>query len=864
MSERPVSKLLDAIRDATGCEPKRNGRGWKARCPAHDDRQPSLSIAEGGDGRVLLRCHAGCPVEDIVSALRLEMRDLMPVDMSTVDKTHHSTPPKGVLSTIPKTKTPTTYATANEAIAQLESQLGKRTVSWPYHNAMGEPVGVMVRWNTADGSKTIRPVSHNSSGWIIGGMTEPRPLYGLPELASRPNERVYITEGEKAADAARSIELLATTSPHGSSSAGKADWLPLAGRDIVLLPDNDDAGTHYANDVTRILGELNPPAIVRVVTLPDLPPGGDAVEFITAQRAADLDDNAIRSAIESLADAADAIEFERPVPNIETYRPFPIEALPEPVRSFITDGATALGCDASYVALPLLAGLASAIGNARRIQLKPGWTEPAILWVAIVGDSGTMKSPAIELALQPIRDRQRKAMRQYGEKMEAYQTELTIHDRAMADWKRCKDNTDPPTKPEPPIADRCWCDDTTIESLAVLLQNQWRGLLVVRDELSGWVASFDRYAQGKGGDVAKWLEMFGARPMVIDRKTGSSPTTYIDRAAVCLVGGIQPGVLRRSLGTQHRENGLAARLLMAYPPRRAKRWTEANIAPATKAAMDNVFDRLFGLDPGRDDNGDPTPRNVELTYEGQQTWVAFYDEHNTECVELTGDLASVASKLEGYAARLALVVHFVRWAADDPTLADPNAVDETSIAVGVSLTQWFMSEARRVYGILGESEDDGQLRQLIELIERNGGEVTTRNLIRSSRMFLKTADAEAAIDKLVAAGFGRWEEASPNPKGGRPSKRFILTYKAADSVDVDDTHASAIENGGIVNVNTVGTPDDATPKIDSPQELPQDRRAEFEERSAILECDAGLNRADAEAEAFREILARMQAAGELC
>ncbi|MCK4626637.1 MAG: DUF3987 domain-containing protein [Phycisphaerae bacterium] len=65
--------------------------------------------------------------------------------------------------------------------------------------------------------------------------------------------------------------------------------------------------------------------------------------------------------------------------------------------------------------MPLLAALASAIGNTRRIQLKRGWSEPAILWAAIVGDSGTMKSPAMELALKPLRQRQGKAIKQHAE-----------------------------------------------------------------------------------------------------------------------------------------------------------------------------------------------------------------------------------------------------------------------------------------------------------------------------------------------------------------------------------------------------------------------------------------------------------------
>ena len=82
MNDRPVSVILDALESVTGHKPHRNGRQWQARCPAHDDRRPSLSISEGDDGRALVRCHAGCRAEAIVSVLGLELRDLMPQRVS--------------------------------------------------------------------------------------------------------------------------------------------------------------------------------------------------------------------------------------------------------------------------------------------------------------------------------------------------------------------------------------------------------------------------------------------------------------------------------------------------------------------------------------------------------------------------------------------------------------------------------------------------------------------------------------------------------------------------------------------------------------------------------------------------------------
>lgn len=307
----PVDLILSKLFDA-----KRNGTGWQARCPAHDDRRPSLSIAEGDGGRALVTCHAGCTPEEVAAAIGLKMADLMPPRSAASPRKPGGKPLSGpgggrlkppTAGNTPRATTgpseAPTFPTASDAVAALERQHGKRAATWTYHNAQGEPVGVVVRWNLADGNKDIRPVRRTPGGWTIGGMPEPRPLYRLPELLARPGERVFVCEGERAADAAASMELLATSSPHGSKSAGKADWRTLAGREVVILPDADDAGRQYSDAVAGILAGLNPPASVRVVELPELPEGGDFVEYLAARPGTTPE--AIRAEVEALADAAE-------------------------------------------------------------------------------------------------------------------------------------------------------------------------------------------------------------------------------------------------------------------------------------------------------------------------------------------------------------------------------------------------------------------------------------------------------------------------------------------------------------------------------------------------------------------------------
>ena len=179
---------------------------------------------------------------------------------------------------------PRAFPTADDAIAAAGASLAGAVLAavYAYHHADGSDAFRVARFDLADGGKSFRPVCPGKAGWKIGDPAGPLPLYVLPELLADPAATVYVTEGEKAADAARSLGLAATTSAHGSASAAGSDWTPLAGRDVVLLPDHDEPGGKYARTVAKILVQLDPPARVRVVELPGLPPGGDVVDYIEA------------------------------------------------------------------------------------------------------------------------------------------------------------------------------------------------------------------------------------------------------------------------------------------------------------------------------------------------------------------------------------------------------------------------------------------------------------------------------------------------------------------------------------------------------------------------------------------------------
>lgn len=452
------------------------------------------------------------------------------------------------------------------------------------------------------------------------------------------------------------------------------------------------------------------------------------------------------------------------------YQPFCTEAIPEPVQSYIRGGAKALGCEESFIALPMLSALGAAVGNTRRIQLKQSWTECAVLWTAIVGESGTLKSPAIDLALRPMRKIQNQAFCQYEEKMTEYRKELAEYEKQKLLRKKSPVALE---KPQEPIALRYICSDITIEALAQLLMQNPRGLLAARDELSGWIKGFNSYKKTKGGDEAAWLELFRAGTLLVDRKAGIPKTIYVPNAAVSVCGGIQPEILRSSLGREYFENGLAARLLLAMPPRTAKRWNEADVDKDVVEEVEGVFEGLLRMQFHVDGFGNAAAKLLPLTLDGQEAWIAFYDRHAQEQAGLEGgDLAAAFSKLEGYAARFALIVHCVRAAGGDTTLVSDDYVDAESVRRAVVIVQWFCNETRRIYAMFQEGDEQAEQRKLLEIVQGRGGQISVRDLMQASRAYRGGAGvAQFALDELVKIGLGHWQK---EQTGGRPCDVFIL------------------------------------------------------------------------------------------
>ena len=240
---------------------KSTSNGWQAKCPAHDDRKASLCIHQEQDGKVLMKCQAGCETKDILAVLGLTWSDLFP------EKSQSAPSQPGQ-----RKKRGRSFAADRRVVA-----------TYDYVNEDGELLYQVQRTDAKEFIQRRRVIRDNVAKWDynIKGVT--RVLYRLPQIRSAIAEGrpIYLVEGEKDVHTLESWGLAATTNSGGAMSK----WLDsfsrtLAGADVIILPDNDTPGKKHAEDVGRSLQATA--GRVRVVCLPDLKEHGDVTDWAAA------------------------------------------------------------------------------------------------------------------------------------------------------------------------------------------------------------------------------------------------------------------------------------------------------------------------------------------------------------------------------------------------------------------------------------------------------------------------------------------------------------------------------------------------------------------------------------------------------
>jgi putative DNA primase/helicase len=644
---------------------------------------------------------------------------------------------------------------------ELRDEAGRKTV--PYGTAAAGAYWSASR--LADGSIEETPiyigegvVSMLSAYKATGNpCIAARSCHNLPPVASAirkrfPNARIVVL-GER-----------------GNGLADAEEAARLAGAKLVTF-DEDAAAT---------LATHGPEAVRKALQAAQDPPRPDAPP-----------------SVDDRPEAVVARLWPQPKPIPETLYPvlrFESDLLPESVRDWVMDISDRLQCPPDFVAASVMVALGAVIG--RRIGIRPqaetNWTEFPNLWACIVGRPSVMKSPAMEQGQAPIRRLAAKAAEAHKLEMEVYgqKSHVTKLRREAAEAEmRKRLKTSPNANvgdlaiedPLEPQLKRYIANDTSYESLGVILQSNPNGVQVFRDELVSLLKTLEREdnAGARGFYLQGWA---GNSPYTFDRITRAGAS--IDAVCISLLGSTQPGRLgeyiRQAVKGGAADDGLIQRFSLLVWPDTDRPWRDVDRAPnaAAETQAFEVFEYLDKLDPlaiGADQDVDAmgSPRGqpyLRLSPGALELFREWRQGHETKLAksEEAPALISHLAKYRKAIPALALVLH----------LADSGVgpVSDTALLKALAWADYLESHARRAYASL-DIPERAAARAIVERIRKGDLEPAfqARDVYRKGWAGL--SDRQLVHDALELLADLDWlalAETSPQATGGRPTRTFIV------------------------------------------------------------------------------------------
>lgn len=493
-------------------------------------------------------------------------------------------------------------------------------------------------------------------------------------------------------------------------------------------------------------------------------------------------------------------EIDAPLRHVASFNAD--ELLPESFRDFVTDAAGRMPCAEDYVAVALMVMAGTTLGA--RVAMKPkrkdDWVVVPNLWGVIVGDPSQKKSPAIVDATRPMLKLIAKDEQEFEEAKAGLTVTKFIRDAQKANiedkvkkavtGKDKSGNLEELTKelkefiatdePEP-VKRRRKTNDATVEKLGEMLRDNNRGLLVLRDEVVGLLASWDK--AGREGDREFFLEGWNGG--------GSFDTDRIGRGSIsipnlCLsvFGGMQPdkltGYLEQASNALANDGMLQRFQMLVYPD--PVPWEYRDAFPNKKARelVNDIFQQLDSFDPG-EYGAEPANQFVKFPHfkfaqDAQQAYIDFSAElHRVIEAEENSLIKQHLAKYDKLFPALALVLHLIECASTGAR----GPVTKAATLMAANWCRYLETHARRCYGLIA---DEG-LRAARELAKHLKGDdpsktfdpenFTVRDIRQRQWRHLTNDDAiSAALGWLEDEG---WVRPKPEaPKRGRPTTRYEL------------------------------------------------------------------------------------------
>jgi len=406
-------------------------------------------------------------------------------------------------------------------------------------------------------------------------------------------------------------------------------------------------------------------------------------------------------------------------------------------------------------------------------------------WAAVVGFSGTSKTPGINATKRALAQVERDRKPKIAEQQRSHESRAEAAKAARALWKkeveriaeqrvvsldeyRSTAASEPvmpveAVDPGPFVAPRLYVSNVTIERLAVLLQVRPQGILMLSDELSALFLNMSRYSGGQDNEF--WLEAWNGDSYTVERM-GRLPIV-VDHLLVGIVGGLQPDKLARSFKGDL--DGMYARIMFAWPPEPGYRPLTNEVAEIEPEIV-NALTRIVGLDGGQGKDGEFAPRSVPLSPEAFETFQQFLQFMHAGKHGLDGREREWWSKMPAHVLRLAGTLAYLDWAMSAGE--EPSVIEDGFIKNAVRVVRdYFWPHSRAALRQIGLSERHANERRILRWITADQRDEVSLLDVRRNAL-AQSLDAEQTLylmEMLVKAG---WLRPTTTQTLGRPLHRW--------------------------------------------------------------------------------------------
>ena len=328
---------------------------------------------------------------------------------------------------------------------------------------------------------------------------------------------------------------------------------------------------------------------------------------------------------------------------------FPVSIFPSKIQRIISEVHECHNYPTDYIAAAILTAIAVGIGNTHLAQIKQGWLESPILYMALIGRPGANKSHPLSFAMKPFLD--------YDyQQNQVFEKALAKYDELMSMSRKERADNGEEQFPQEPVRKRFLISDVTPEGLSLIHAQNKRGLCLWADELSAWFKNFNRY--NNGSEEQFWLSVFSAKTTISDRKNAKS-SIFIKRPYISVIGTIQKKILSELAKGERSSNGFIDRILFVMPNLQQKaRWNDKELPENIEQEWNTIIDKLIQQEYALNEFGEIEPQILLFTEDAKRRLYEWQHHFSELCDQETNDLLTVerAIKLTEYFKESALSV----------------------------------------------------------------------------------------------------------------------------------------------------------------------------------------------------------------